>query len=86
MTSGRNKGNVFLYIPNLIGYVRVVLMVTSFAIMSNDDPIPPAVIYSLAQLLDALDGTLARYLNQGASTSNRRASLIVASRQIDLTG
>lgn len=56
---------VFLWIPNLIGYARVLLMLTSFYMMPAIDPRPFFILYSTSCLLDAVDGHVARFLNQG---------------------
>lgn len=56
--------NIFLFVPNLIGYARIFLAVVSFYFM----PTNPAVsvsCYLISGLLDAFDGHAARYLNQG---------------------
>lgn len=56
--------NIFLFVPNLIGYARIVLAIISFYFM----PTSPAVsvsCYLISGLLDAFDGHAARYLNQG---------------------
>ncbi|KAB8258232.1 CDP-alcohol phosphatidyltransferase-domain-containing protein [Aspergillus pseudonomiae] len=64
--AGRHKDhdeNVFLFVPNLIGYTRVVLAVTSLYYM----PLHPrtcSLLYSASCLLDALDGAAARRLGQ----------------------
>ncbi|KAI8344032.1 CDP-alcohol phosphatidyltransferase-domain-containing protein [Chlamydoabsidia padenii] len=55
--------NVFLYIPNIIGYTRIILAALSLYYM----PIHPkacVVLYSISCLLDAVDGNAARYFNQ----------------------
>lgn len=57
------KENVFLFIPNLIGYARIVLAILSFYFMPTDY-IVAANMYLLSGLLDAFDGHAARYFNQ----------------------
>lgn len=57
------KENIFLFAPNLIGYVRIVLAITSLYYM----PLHPrtcSLLYSISCLLDALDGYAARYYEQ----------------------
>ncbi|CAN6601208.1 CDP-diacylglycerol--inositol 3-phosphatidyltransferase [Trichomonascus vanleenenianus] len=54
---------IFLYIPNLIGYSRVVLALASFYYMQWH-PKYCTVLYGLSCLLDALDGAAARKYNQ----------------------
>ncbi|XP_064391599.1 CDP-diacylglycerol--inositol 3-phosphatidyltransferase-like [Halichondria panicea] len=58
--------NIFLFIPNLIGYARVVLGIISFYYMPFD-PIKASICYLLSGLLDAFDGWAARRFNQGTS-------------------
>ncbi|ORZ16696.1 CDP-alcohol phosphatidyltransferase-domain-containing protein [Lobosporangium transversale] len=55
--------NVFLFIPNLIGYSRIILAAFSLYYM----PVHPKtcmLMYSISCLLDAVDGQAARYYNQ----------------------
>ncbi|KAK9466760.1 CDP-alcohol phosphatidyltransferase-domain-containing protein [Lipomyces arxii] len=54
---------IFLFIPNLIGYSRVILALASLAVM----PIHPKTctwLYAISCLLDAFDGAAARKYNQ----------------------
>lgn len=55
--------NIFLFVPNLIGYARVVLALISFYLMPWS-PWPAVFCYLLSALLDAFDGHAARALNQ----------------------
>ncbi|KFZ22690.1 hypothetical protein V502_02824, partial [Pseudogymnoascus sp. VKM F-4520 (FW-2644)] len=55
--------NIFLFWPNIIGYVRIVLALGSLYYM----PLHPrtcTIMYSVSCLLDALDGYAARYFSQ----------------------
>ncbi|KAJ9655175.1 phosphatidylinositol synthase 1 (CDP-alcohol phosphatidyltransferase1) [Coniosporium apollinis] len=55
--------NIFMFIPNLIGYSRIVLAVASLYYM----PLHPrtcSLLYSISCLLDALDGLAARKFQQ----------------------
>ncbi|KAK5138530.1 hypothetical protein LTR08_000118 [Meristemomyces frigidus] len=55
--------NIFLFVPNLIGYGRIVLALASLYFM----PLHPrrcSVLYSISCLLDALDGIAARKYHQ----------------------
>ena len=55
--------NVFLFVPNLIGYARVVLAAASLFFM----PWHPkfcTCLYTVSCLLDAVDGQAARALGQ----------------------
>uniref|UniRef100_A0A3Q3X3U4 CDP-diacylglycerol--inositol 3-phosphatidyltransferase n=1 Tax=Mola mola TaxID=94237 RepID=A0A3Q3X3U4_MOLML len=55
--------NIFFFVPNLIGYARVVLALLSFYLMPCC-PWPAVSCYLLSALLDAFDGHAARALNQ----------------------
>lgn len=57
--------NVFLFVPNLIGYVRVILAAAALYYMPNY-PRTCTVLYGVSCLLDALDGLAARALNQSS--------------------
>lgn len=63
MTKKYTTGDVLLFVPNLIGYARIVLAGISFYYMSSDYVIA-ASCYMLSAFLDALDGHAARILNQ----------------------
>lgn len=55
--------NVFLFVPNLIGYTRVLTAAAALVYM----PVHPkmcALLYSISCLLDAVDGQAARALGQ----------------------
>jgi len=51
------EDNIFLFIPNLIGYSRIVLALVSFYYMPYD-PVKATVFYLLSGLLDAFDTRL----------------------------
>ncbi|CAF90496.1 unnamed protein product [Tetraodon nigroviridis] len=55
--------NIFLFVPNLIGYGRVLLALLAFYLMPCC-PWPAVCCYLLSALLDAFDGHAARALNQ----------------------
>ncbi|KAK9457448.1 CDP-alcohol phosphatidyltransferase-domain-containing protein [Dipodascopsis uninucleata] len=55
--------NVYLFIPNLIGYARVILALFSLAVMSSHPKIC-TWLYIISCLLDAFDGAAARRYNQ----------------------
>ncbi|KAJ5154825.1 CDP-alcohol phosphatidyltransferase [Penicillium coprophilum] len=64
--SEENKENIFLFIPNLIGYSRVFLTFASLYYM----PLHPrtcSFLYSVSCLLDGLDGYAARYFHQSTT-------------------
>merc|ERR1711916_282067 len=58
-------GRVFLYVPNLIGYARIVGMLASFC-FAFDRPWLFLGCYWLSFMLDAADGYAARLLNQSS--------------------
>ncbi|OHT16869.1 CDP-alcohol phosphatidyltransferase family protein [Tritrichomonas foetus] len=53
----------FLYIPNLIGYSRMILMFIAYYVHETH-PLVFIICYALSQLLDMLDGRAARAFNQ----------------------
>ncbi|EXJ91493.1 CDP-diacylglycerol-inositol 3-phosphatidyltransferase [Capronia epimyces CBS 606.96] len=58
--------NIFLFIPNIIGYTRVVLAIASLYYM----PLHPRTcsgLYSISCILDAADGLAARRYNQSTT-------------------
>nr|XP_032836887.1 CDP-diacylglycerol--inositol 3-phosphatidyltransferase [Petromyzon marinus] len=57
--------NVFLFVPNIIGYVRVALALAAFATMPWS-PLAACGLYLCSGLLDAVDGHAARSLNQSS--------------------
>lgn len=54
---------VFFYIPNLIGYGRIILAILSFSMLSTS-PSWAISLYFWSCLLDAADGYAARYFGQ----------------------
>lgn len=63
ITSDVLRENIFLFVPNLIGYARVVLLLISCYFMPFCY-IKASILYALSALLDAFDGYAARRLNQ----------------------
>lgn len=61
--SNLHPPNIFLNVPNCIGYSRVALLGFSFYSMLYDYKISMA-LYLLSQFLDVFDGLAARLLNQ----------------------
>lgn len=55
--------NVFLFVPNLIGYARVILAALSLYFMKGN-PKVCTLLYGVSCLLDAFDGMAARALGQ----------------------
>lgn len=55
--------NVFLFVPNLIGYARVILAALSLYYMESN-PKTCTLLYGISSLLDAADGVAARRLGQ----------------------
>ncbi|KAK7043596.1 hypothetical protein VNI00_008207 [Paramarasmius palmivorus] len=58
--------NVFLFVPNLIGYTRVILAALSLHFMSYH-PVYSTIAYTISCLLDAFDGYAARRLGQSSN-------------------
>jgi len=56
--------NIFLFVPNLIGYARIILAIFSFYYMPFDH-VKATIFYVISGFLDAFDGHAARMLNQG---------------------
>lgn len=59
-----SKENIFLFVPNLIGYARIVLALVAFMFMPSNHIIA-SWCYVISALLDAFDGHFARKFNQG---------------------
>ncbi|XP_015513387.1 CDP-diacylglycerol--inositol 3-phosphatidyltransferase [Neodiprion lecontei] len=55
--------NIFMFVPNIIGYGRVILALISFYFMPTNHIIA-SWCYIISGLLDAVDGHAARYFNQ----------------------
>lgn len=58
--------SVYLYIPNLIGYVRIVCALL-FCYTGDKDPVFSAVLYSISQIGDLFDGMAARKFKQSTT-------------------
>ena len=54
---------VFLYIPNIIGYVRILFILPIVINPFNNITIN-VVFYAISQILDAFDGMAARHFKQ----------------------
>ncbi|KAL2537792.1 CDP-diacylglycerol--inositol 3-phosphatidyltransferase 1 [Forsythia ovata] len=55
--------SVYLYVPNIIGYIRIIMNCYAFAICFEDKYLF-SVLYFISFACDALDGWFARKLNQ----------------------
>ncbi|ESK96838.1 cdp-diacylglycerol-inositol 3-phosphatidyltransferase [Moniliophthora roreri MCA 2997] len=64
-TASSYSENVFLFVPNLIGYTRIILAAVSIHYMSYH-PIYCTTAYVISCLLDAADGLAARKLKQSS--------------------
>ncbi|KAJ2813026.1 phosphatidylinositol synthase 1 (CDP-alcohol phosphatidyltransferase1), partial [Coemansia furcata] len=62
MAKGINYVDVFWFVPNLIGYSRVLLSGLAAYSMYYEHPTVMFVSYALSELLDAADGYYARKL------------------------
>lgn len=56
---------VYFYVPNIIGYIRVVSGLAAFW-FAFDEPWKFFYLYAFSYALDALDGVAARALGQSA--------------------
>uniref|UniRef100_M1B6Y0 Phosphatidylinositol synthase n=1 Tax=Solanum tuberosum TaxID=4113 RepID=M1B6Y0_SOLTU len=56
--------NVYLYIPNIIGYLRILMNCVAFAVCFVDKKLF-SLLYFVSFVCDALDGWFARKFNQG---------------------
>ena len=84
--------SVYLYIPNLIGYVRVILLVVCYCTFD----INPSLFYGsylISFFLDAADGIAARYFNQCSDfgaildmLTDRVATLMLAFIAVQIPG
>ena len=54
---------VFLFVPNIIGYLRFAFLFAVFPLYRTQ-PLAALLCYALSQILDAFDGMAARYFNQ----------------------
>ena len=54
---------IWLYLPNIIGYLRIILGFVSFSYCLSD-PSKSIDLYVLSALLDIIDGPIARKLKQ----------------------
>ncbi len=58
---------VFVFLPNIIGYVRIILYLASFLFHTLSNWQLCIILYSLGFLLDEFDGRAARLLNQNTN-------------------
>ncbi|XP_046446243.1 uncharacterized protein LOC124195730 [Daphnia pulex] len=54
------------YVPNLIGYVRLILIITGH-LFKDESPFTAVLFYAIFATLDGIDGWVARKLNQCSS-------------------
>ncbi|KAG5521297.1 hypothetical protein RHGRI_033747 [Rhododendron griersonianum] len=72
------KLSVYLYIPNIIGYIRVLMNCFAFYICSSNKKLF-SVLYFVSFVCDALDGWFARKFNQGFYCVFSRPGLVFLS-------
>lgn len=58
------RGDIYTFVPNLIGFARVALLVASFFSMSSYPTLTMGFFYSTSCILDAFDGYYARKFGQ----------------------
>jgi CDP-diacylglycerol--inositol 3-phosphatidyltransferase len=61
-----DPSSIYFFVPNLIGYVRILFALWSFAV-AFDSPNLFLILYTLSFVLDAADGWAARLLDQCSS-------------------
>lgn len=59
------QSNVFFYVPNIIGYVRILLLGCSFYYIFDSHRLA-LLLYGASYSMDAIDGLAARLLNQSS--------------------
>ncbi|MEW5319095.1 MAG: hypothetical protein WDW38_010265 [Sanguina aurantia] len=75
-------GNVLIYVPNLIGYLRILAALYAFSVAFSN-PVQCFVFYFASFVCDELDGRFARMLNQ---TSTLGAVLDMVTDRLSTTG
>lgn len=65
--SVNSVNKVFLFVPNLIGYVRIAFYLASFLFHSLGNWQLCIIVYSIAFILDEFDGRAARAYNQSSN-------------------
>ncbi|MCC2624209.1 MAG: hypothetical protein K0R14_82 [Burkholderiales bacterium] len=60
------KISVYWYVPNIISYIRLILLALVLLLFKNM-PLTAIICYIFSSLLDAVDGFLARVLNQSSN-------------------
>ena len=78
------KENVYTFVPNIIGYVRVLTAAISFYVMPYH-PRRCFVLYAISCLLDAVDGQAARALGQTSKFGAVLDMVVDRSVQADFT-
>ena len=63
--TGAAMVSVYLFVPNLIGYARVILALVGYAMAMHNHQVT-LFCYMGSQFLDALDGLAARMLGQSS--------------------
>ncbi|KAL3856183.1 hypothetical protein ACJMK2_010965 [Sinanodonta woodiana] len=61
--TGETPTTIYLFLPNIIDYLRIIFALISFYFMPTD-PLISSVCYLFSGLLDAFDGHVARAFNQ----------------------
>lgn len=59
------KRNVYLFVPNIIGYLRILLLVCSFYFIMHNHRLA-MLLYSISYAMDAIDGLAARIFKQSS--------------------
>lgn len=75
---GNLNYEILLYVPNVIGYARILLTLTSFVLLGLQLPGWFVIVYAAAIILDGFDGYLARKLGQCSQFGAWLASTVSA--------
>ncbi|ODM97962.1 CDP-diacylglycerol--inositol 3-phosphatidyltransferase 1 [Orchesella cincta] len=76
--------DILFYVPNIIGYVRLLLLIIAFLLMENPEGF--VLLYSFSILLDFFDGWTARKFNQCSAYGAWWGWLIVSIEWITFVG
>ncbi|RCV33405.1 hypothetical protein SETIT_7G081500v2 [Setaria italica] len=66
LPSAEKMLSVYLYIPNIIGYFRIIINFIAFAVRYSNKPLF-AILYFFSFVLDGVDGWFARKFNQAST-------------------
>ncbi|KAG5589138.1 hypothetical protein H5410_039652 [Solanum commersonii] len=73
--------NVYLYIPNIIGYLRILMNCVAFAVCFVDKKLF-SLLYFVSFVCDALDGWFARKFNQAEDDQDLMSTIVAKSLKL----